>query len=63
MPWFQLQFVGRKHENLILTRDASGKRIQAITGATISSAAVTESVGEAIKLLQAKIGGFKEAQP
>ena len=63
MPWFQLQFVGRKHENLVLTRDASGKHIQAITGATISSAAVTESVSEAIKLLGVKIGGFKEAQP
>ena len=59
-PWFLKQFVGKTYGNLLLIADEKDRYIQAITGATISSAAVTESVREAIKQLEQVVGGFEE---
>ncbi|MBN3038903.1 MAG: RnfABCDGE type electron transport complex subunit G [Candidatus Omnitrophica bacterium] len=43
-PWFCAQFKGKKTEDLIVVTGKSDKNIQAITGATISSEALTDSV-------------------
>jgi Na+-translocating ferredoxin:NAD+ oxidoreductase RnfG subunit len=45
---------------LIITADDSGQYIQSITGATISSAAVAQSVRTAIMSLEEAVGGFEE---
>ena len=44
-PWFQKQFIGKKPEDLHI------EKMDAITGATISSKAVIDSVREKIKLV------------
>lgn len=51
-PWFQEQFRGKTLEYLEVVRRADPERIEAITGATISSEAVTNSVREAVEQLQ-----------
>lgn len=43
-PWFQKQFIGKKADSIAL--EQNGGSVQAITGATISSQAVTRSVVE-----------------
>ncbi len=48
-PWFCAQFRGRKIENLFVVKTPTQKNIQAITGATISSEALTNSVREKAK--------------
>lgn len=58
-PWFLEQFVGKKKPDLIIVGEKSQRYIQAITGATISSNAVTSSVREAISRLEKAIGGFE----
>jgi electron transport complex protein RnfG len=63
MPWFQKQFIGKRQQNLILSVQETDRNIQAITGATISSSAVTVSVREAIQELEKALGGFKEVGP
>lgn len=60
-PWFLNQFVGKGAGNLLVRADETDEYIQAITGATISSVAVSESVRDAIKQLEQEIGGFEEA--
>ena len=62
MPWWQAQFVGKSMVELGLTKEKTAKSIQAITGATVSSRAVTESVRKATAQLAAAIGGFKETK-
>jgi len=52
-PWFQRQFIGKIAENLKVDKD--GGDIQAITGATISSRALTKSVVEAFFQLKQEI--------
>ena len=47
--WFQKQFSGKGKDDLLVDKD--GGKIQAITGATISSRAVTNSVREIIEKL------------
>jgi electron transport complex protein RnfG len=59
-PWFLKQFIGKPAGNLLVRADETDEYIQAITGATISSVAVTESVREAIRQLGKEIGGFEE---
>jgi len=51
-PWFQEQFRGKTLESLEVVRAADPERIEAITGATISSQAVANSVREAVEKLQ-----------
>jgi len=54
-PWFQDQFKGKTIEQLQVVRGKDPSRIEAITGATISSRAVTNSVRAAVEQLQSKI--------
>ena len=56
-PWFQRQFIGKRASQLMVDKD--GGEIVSVTGATISSRAVTNSVRKAIQELEKKIGGFK----
>jgi Na+-translocating ferredoxin:NAD+ oxidoreductase subunit G len=51
-PWFQVQFVGKKPAEIALKKE--GGKIDAITGATISSRAVTTALAKAIKALELK---------
>jgi H+/Na+-translocating ferredoxin:NAD+ oxidoreductase subunit G len=51
-PWFQKQFRGKREEQLLVVRSKDPEAIEAITGATISSTAVTKSVREAVEKLK-----------
>ncbi|OPX25426.1 MAG: hypothetical protein B1H02_01555 [Candidatus Latescibacteria bacterium 4484_107] len=51
-PWFQAQFKGKTLSQLSVDKD--GGAIDSITGATISSRAVTDGVRSALKRLEAK---------
>ena len=51
-PWFQAQFKGKTVTQLSVDKD--GGAIDSITGATISSRAVTDGVRSALKRLEAK---------
>jgi electron transport complex protein RnfG len=51
---FKRQFGGKKLENLELVKVETKDKIQAISGATISSRAVTNGVKEAVKMLNEK---------
>jgi RnfABCDGE-type electron transport complex G subunit len=59
-PWFLQQFVGKDAGRLLVRAEKTDEYIEAITGATISSSAVTESVRKAIQALGKAIGGFEE---
>ncbi|MGQ9811696.1 MAG: FMN-binding protein [bacterium] len=59
-PWFLEQFIGKKRADLVIVSEKTDRYIQAITGATISSNAVTSSVREALSRLEMEIGGFEE---
>jgi RnfABCDGE-type electron transport complex G subunit len=59
-PWFLRQFVGKRHGSLVVVSEQTDTYIQAITGATISSVAVNESVQKSLKQLEAAVGGFEE---
>lgn len=48
-PWFCVQFKEKKVKDLIVKKSPTEKNIQAITGATISSEGVTNSVREKAK--------------
>ncbi len=57
-PSFRQQFAGKGAENLKVTKDPSNKEdIQAMTGATISSRAVTLGVKQAVEEVAALQGG------
>lgn len=49
-PWFQRQFIGRSAKKLAVDKD--GGEIKSITGATISSRALTNSIVAGYKKLQ-----------
>lgn len=51
-PWFQRQFRGKTSSGLELVRGGGADGIEAITGATISSRAVTSSVRETVGQLE-----------
>lgn len=58
IPWFQAQFSGKSPEDLIVVKTKDPKHITALSGATITSTAVTKAVKEPIELfLQAKAEG------
>lgn len=59
-PWFLKQFIGKGEANLVVVTEQTETQIQAITGATISSTAVTKSVGEALRRLETAVGGYEE---
>jgi electron transport complex protein RnfG len=57
-PDFKNQFPGKTSEALIVTKDqANTENIQAMTGATITSKAVTKGVKEAVDMVIAYTGG------
>ena len=57
VPWFQKQFAGLTLDTLVVVKDASAKGVQAITGATVSSVAVTEAVKAALGEIKSGISG------
>ncbi len=54
-PWFQEQFRDKTINQLVVVREADPTKIQAITGATISTKAVVASVDNAIKRIKATV--------
>ena len=52
-PWWQNQFTGQPGLNVALTVD--GGHIQSITGATITSRAITNSISEQIAVLKKRL--------
>jgi Na+-translocating ferredoxin:NAD+ oxidoreductase subunit G len=52
-PWFQDQFINRSWKQLVVDKD--GGEITSITGATISSRAVTQSVHASLQRLESLI--------
>jgi electron transport complex protein RnfG len=58
-PWFQDQFIGKIREGLAVDKD--GGEIKSVTGATISSRAVTNSIGDGLKKLEQRISSFKSS--
>jgi len=52
-PWFQVQFVGKKARDVAVDKD--GGEIHSVTGATISSRAVTNSIRKGYEALMKKI--------
>ena len=59
-PWFLKQFIGKRHSSLLVVSEKTETYIQGITGATISSVAVNQSVQKALVQLEAAVGGFEE---
>jgi Na+-translocating ferredoxin:NAD+ oxidoreductase subunit G len=59
-PWWPAQFAGKSRGELVVTKERGDRGIQAITGATISSRAVTEAVKGALAELERAICGFEE---
>ncbi|NOZ57571.1 MAG: RnfABCDGE type electron transport complex subunit G [Calditrichaeota bacterium] len=57
-PWFQAQFIGKTKKDLLVDKD--GGPIVSVTGATISSRAVTNSIRKGLERLEKLIGGFKQ---
>jgi electron transport complex protein RnfG len=59
-PWFQEQFVGKSVKSLEVIKGETDDKIESLTGATISSEAVTRSVREGIERLSEAVGGFSD---
>lgn len=55
--WFKGQFEGKDLGHLVVIKGETEDKIQAITGATISTRAVTNGIKDAIKLLEEKYDG------
>ncbi|MBI5025552.1 MAG: RnfABCDGE type electron transport complex subunit G [Nitrospirae bacterium] len=55
-PEFKDQFKGKGLDQLVLVKGETKDKIQAVTGATISSRAVTNGVKDAVKMLHEKYG-------
>jgi len=56
--YFQKQFEGKTVDNLVVIKGETADKIQAITGATISSRAVTEDgVRKGVEILKKKLSG------
>jgi electron transport complex protein RnfG len=57
-PYFLNQFAGKSEKNLVVVKGETKDKIQAITGATISSRAVTEDgVKNGVKMLEKRLSG------
>jgi len=61
-PWFQVQFAGKRAEELVVVKTKDEPGILAITGATISSNAVTGSVRRGLDMLAVFVGGGEEPE-
>ena len=64
-PWFQSQFAGLRADDLTVVKSRAEDGILAITGATISSEAVTASVAKALRTLTSIVGieGAEAGEP
>ncbi len=60
-PWFQRQFIGKAADDLAVDKD--GGEIQSITGATISSRALTKSVVAAFRQLKDEAEKAQQGAP
>jgi electron transport complex protein RnfG len=58
-PWFQYEFVGKRYDQLTITRtrEDSDKAILAISASTITSTAVVDAVRAAVDKLYDELGG------
>lgn len=54
MPWFKDQYRGKTLDKLVIIKGPTEDKIQAITGATISTRAVTNGVKDGLKMLMEK---------
>ncbi|MDH4027225.1 MAG: FMN-binding protein [Nitrospirota bacterium] len=62
--YFQKQFEGKKAEDLVVIKGETPDKIQAITGATISSRAVTEDgARKGVEMLKEKLSGEVRNEP
>ncbi len=59
-PWFQDQFIGKKGIGLAVDKDKG--EITSVTGATISSRAVTNSINSGVQKLEKQIGSLKKSK-
>ena len=55
--WFLDQFKGKELSKIVLLKQETTENIQAISGATISSRAVTNGVKDAVQMLVDQYGG------
>ena len=55
-PWFQTQFAGKTLDKLVVVKGSAAEGIQAITAATITSAAVTNAVKNALGMIRKAAG-------
>jgi electron transport complex protein RnfG len=62
VPSFKDQYRGKDLDHLVVIKGETEDKIQAITGATISTRAVTDSVRDAVELIK-KISAGGEEQP
>jgi len=60
--WFRKQYVGKTLDTLVVVKGETDTQIQAITGATISTRAVTGGVRDGIKALM-EAEGMAQAEP
>ncbi len=60
--YFLKRFEGKSLDQLVVVKTEGTDKIQAISGATISSRAVTNGVRQAVKLLEEKYGGGQSAK-
>jgi electron transport complex protein RnfG len=58
--WFKDQFRGKDLDHLEVIKGETEDKIQAITGATISTRAVTDAVREAVEMVKEKSAGGEE---
>jgi electron transport complex protein RnfG len=61
-PYFQKRFEGKKLDQLEVVKNPDPEKIEAISGATISSRAVTKGVKEAVKFLVEKYQGVESQE-
>lgn len=61
-PWFTKQFIGKTEKDDVKLKGSGGK-IDAISGATISSEAFTKSINEGLKRLNAALSGKTYTPP
>ncbi len=58
-PWFQIQFKNKTVDQMVVDKD--GGTINSITGATISSRAIAESIQDGMAELEKKIDGVPKS--
>jgi Na+-translocating ferredoxin:NAD+ oxidoreductase subunit G len=62
-PWFQVQFDDRPVAQLVVVKGGAGQGVDAITGATVTSTAVTTAVKGAVAAMQAVLAQPAAGQP